>query len=140
MFNCRSCMRCSHVLIIGNALNVPCIHGACARVYTNITMSQQSIARHYMLNMDWLRLYNSNPGVANPDDLLPQQAIQVGPVYSVAPGDTLLSIAGFYLCESVSVSACVYSSSFLIYSGSSQGPFFSWIHVDRHKLCRYNCP
>jgi hypothetical protein len=43
-----------------------------------------------MLNMDWLRLYNSNPGVANPDELLEDQAIQV----SVAPGDTLLSIAG----------------------------------------------
>jgi hypothetical protein len=47
-----------------------------------------------MLNMDWLRLYNSNPGVANPDELLENEAIQVGPVYSVAPGDTLLSIAG----------------------------------------------
>lgn len=61
---------------------------------TNTAHNGQSIARHYMLNMDWLRLYNSNPGVANPDDLLPQQAIQVGPIYSVAPGDTLLSIAG----------------------------------------------
>ena len=57
----------------------------------------QSIARHYLLNIDWLRLYNSNPGVANPDWLLPQQPIQVGPLYSVASGDTLLSIAG--MCE-----------------------------------------
>jgi hypothetical protein len=73
------------------------IHGACARVYTNIANNEQSIARHYMLNMDWLRLYNSNPGVANPDELLENEAIQVGPVYSVAPGDTLLSIAGIYL-------------------------------------------
>jgi len=53
----------------------------------------KSIARHYLLNVDWLRLYNTNPEVSNPDMLLPQGAIQVGPLYSVAPGDTLLSVA-----------------------------------------------
>lgn len=56
-----------------------------------------SIARHYLLNMDWLYLYNANPDVKNPDHLLmvtgQNQKIQVGPLYSVAPGDTLVSVA-----------------------------------------------
>merc|ERR1711998_478503 len=29
----------------------------------------KSIARHYFLNVDWLRLYNSNPMIPDPDDL-----------------------------------------------------------------------
>jgi hypothetical protein len=43
----------------------------------------KSMAKHYFLNVDWLRLYNSNPNVTNPDFVLTQQAIQVGPIYSV---------------------------------------------------------
>lgn len=53
----------------------------------------KSIARHYFLNVDWLRLYNSNPAVRDPDGLLTEEVIQVGPLYTVQSGDTLLSIA-----------------------------------------------
>mmetsp|Transcript_59658 Transcript_59658/g.122369 ORF Transcript_59658/g.122369 Transcript_59658/m.122369 type:complete len:1183 (+) Transcript_59658:230-3778(+) len=53
----------------------------------------RSIARHYFLNVDWLRLYNSNPEVRDPDGLLVGKQIQVGPLYTVQSGDTLLSIA-----------------------------------------------
>jgi len=53
----------------------------------------KSVARHYLLNINWLRLYNNNPDVSNPDMLLTEREIVVGPLYSVQPGDTLLSIA-----------------------------------------------
>jgi hypothetical protein len=53
----------------------------------------KSVARHYFLNINWLRLYNTNPDVTNPDLLLTEREIVVGPLYTVQPGDTLLSIA-----------------------------------------------
>jgi len=53
----------------------------------------RNVARHYMLNNDWLRLYNSNPGTADPDRLAPLQRINVGPTYAAQQGDTLVSIA-----------------------------------------------
>jgi len=52
------------------------------------------IARHYMLNVDWLRLYNANPRVEDPDGVFPYDKLIVGPTYTVHPGDTLLTIAG----------------------------------------------
>ena len=54
----------------------------------------RSVARHYLRNADWLRLYNSNPAVPDPAGLLAAQSIHLGPVYTVKSGDTLLGIAG----------------------------------------------
>ena len=56
--------------------------------------SMMYIARHYMLNVDWLRLYNANPRVEDPDGVFPYDKLIVGPTYTVHPGDTLLTIAG----------------------------------------------
>uniref|UniRef100_A0A7S1DGV3 LysM domain-containing protein n=1 Tax=Hemiselmis andersenii TaxID=464988 RepID=A0A7S1DGV3_HEMAN len=58
----------------------------------------KSIAKHYLLNVDWLRLYNSNPDIPNPNLLIPsdmsdREPIYIGPRYTVQHGDTLLSIA-----------------------------------------------
>ena len=53
----------------------------------------QNIARHEFLNVDWLRLYNSNPYHLKPDTVLGRNYIKLGPVYSVQAGDSLLSIA-----------------------------------------------
>ncbi len=54
----------------------------------------RSIARHYLRNADWLRLYNANPLIPNPGGLIAEQRVHLGPVYTVRPGDTLLAIAG----------------------------------------------
>jgi hypothetical protein len=52
-------------------------------------------AAHYLLNVDWLRVYNTNPTIANPDILLKDpNKIFIGPNYVVQPGDSLLEIAG----------------------------------------------
>lgn len=53
----------------------------------------RNVARHYMLNLDWLRLYNSNPETPDPDKLAPLQRIRVGPTYSAKEGDSLVTIA-----------------------------------------------
>jgi len=58
----------------------------------------KSIAQHYLLNVDWVRLYNSNPDIPNPNMLIPsdlsdREPIYIGPRYRVQSGDTLLSIA-----------------------------------------------
>jgi hypothetical protein len=56
--------------------------------------TMKSIAVHYLKNVDWLRVYNSNPGVQNPDVIIfAQDAVTVGPLYQVQRGDTLLSVA-----------------------------------------------
>jgi hypothetical protein len=54
----------------------------------------RSIARHYLRNADWLRLYNANPLIPNPGGLIAEQRVHLGPVYTVRSGDTLLAIAG----------------------------------------------
>jgi len=56
--------------------------------------SMMYVAKHYVLNVDWLRLYNTNPGATDPDGVFPYEKLVIGPTYSVHPGDTLLSIAG----------------------------------------------
>jgi hypothetical protein len=56
--------------------------------------SMMYIAKHYSLTVDWLRLYNTNPGVEDPDAVFPYDKLVIGPTYTVHPGDTLLSIAG----------------------------------------------
>lgn len=56
--------------------------------------SMMYVAKQYVLNVDWLRLYNTNPGTADPDGVFPHDKLIIGPTYSVHPGDTLLSIAG----------------------------------------------
>jgi len=53
----------------------------------------QNLARHEFRNVDWLRLYNSNPLLAAPDTVIPEEYIKLGPVYTVQPGDSLISIA-----------------------------------------------
>ena len=52
------------------------------------------VAKHYVLNVDWLRLYNTNPGAPDPDGVFPYEKLIIGPTYIVHPGDSLLSIAG----------------------------------------------
>lgn len=54
------------------------------------------IAKQYVLNVDWLRLYNTNPGVSDPDGVFPYEKLVIGPTYTVHPGDSLLSIAGIH--------------------------------------------
>ncbi len=56
--------------------------------------SMQSIAKHYLLNVDWLRLYNTNPVTSDPDGFFPYDKLAIGPTYTVSLGDTLLTIAG----------------------------------------------
>ena len=58
--------------------------------------SMMYIAKQYVLNVDWLRLYNTNPGTPDPDGVFPHDKLIIGPTYSVHPGDTLLSIAGIF--------------------------------------------
>lgn len=58
--------------------------------------SMMYVAKQYVLNVDLLRLYNTNPGVTDPDGVFPYDKLIIGPTYSVHPGDTLLSIAGVY--------------------------------------------
>lgn len=56
--------------------------------------TMKSLAQHYLLNMDWLRIYNSNPALLNPDALIQNiDVVAVGPLYKVQKGDTLLSVA-----------------------------------------------
>ena len=56
----------------------------------------RSIARHYLSDMDWLRLYNANPAIHDPSKVIAQQSIFLGPNYQVKKGDTLLGIAGAF--------------------------------------------
>jgi hypothetical protein len=56
--------------------------------------SMMYVAKQYVINVDWLRLYNTNPGNPDPDGVFPHDKLIIGPNYSVHPGDTLLSIAG----------------------------------------------
>ena len=60
--------------------------------------SMMYVAKQYVLNVDWLRLYNTNPGASDPDGVFPFEKLIIGPNYSVHPGDTLLSIAGVFVC------------------------------------------
>jgi len=54
----------------------------------------RSMSVHYFLNMDWLRIYNSNPAILDPDSLIQgADTLAVGPLYTAQRGDTLLSIA-----------------------------------------------
>ena len=58
--------------------------------------TMHSFSSHFLLNMDWLRVYNSNPGVPNPDLLIQNaDSVAVGPIYEAQAGDTLLSVAAF---------------------------------------------
>ena len=51
------------------------------------------LAKHYTLNVDWLRLYNTNPRTSDPDDIFVHQKLVIGPTYKVHAGDTLMTIA-----------------------------------------------
>jgi hypothetical protein len=56
--------------------------------------TMKSLSAHYFLNADWLRIYNSNPLVPNPDVLISGvDQVHAGPLYTAQRGDTLLSIA-----------------------------------------------
>ena len=65
--------------------------------------SMAYISRQYVLNIDWLRLYNTNPSVQDPDGIFPYKKLVIGPKYIIHPGDTLLSIAGITIFFSVVV-------------------------------------
>jgi hypothetical protein len=51
------------------------------------------LARHEFQNADWLRLYNSNPRLPDPDEIRVQEEVKLGPIYQVQPGDTIISVA-----------------------------------------------
>lgn len=55
--------------------------------------SLHELARHEFLNVDWLRLYNSNPRLSGPDQVREQEEIKLGPTYTVQPGDTIITVA-----------------------------------------------
>ena len=55
--------------------------------------SLHELARHEFQNADWLRLYNSNPRLPDPDEIRVQEEVKLGPIYQVQPGDTIISVA-----------------------------------------------
>eukprot|EP00292_Cryptomonas_paramecium_P006866 CAMPEP_0113682826 /NCGR_PEP_ID=MMETSP0038_2-20120614/12904_1 /TAXON_ID=2898 /ORGANISM="Cryptomonas paramecium" /LENGTH=463 /DNA_ID=CAMNT_0000601989 /DNA_START=413 /DNA_END=1805 /DNA_ORIENTATION=- /assembly_acc=CAM_ASM_000170 len=107
------CVECSDASGVGPAQT------KCVRLTTNLCEYQvqagdtlRSIARRYYEDAGWLRLFNANPTlmdpdlghVANPYDsataaaqlLAPGTILRLRPVYSVRQGDTLTSIAGVF--------------------------------------------
>lgn len=53
----------------------------------------KTVADSLLFNQHWLRLYNSNPAILNPDSIQASQRFVIGPLYNVTSGDTILSIA-----------------------------------------------
>jgi len=52
-----------------------------------------TLVLHYDFQIDWRRVYNSNPVLLNPDRLAAGDKFVIGPKYRVRPGDTLVTIA-----------------------------------------------
>ena len=60
--------------------------------------SMQDVGKFLLSTSNWPLLYNANPTIERPNSLLANSSIlSLGPVYSVQPGESLLSIAGVNL-------------------------------------------